>query len=564
MGKHGASHWDTDWEAAITPNGEDSLYGASPSDGYQAVNDWSGVYEVPSQTGFYEQGAVYDYDDATTRQPVMDQSYYESVYAAYAPPQQAHQQAHQQVPVQRMPAPQPQAQQAPPQPVIPAQQQAPESSPTWDGPGWQDPYAQYAPPQAQPQYQQPVQPDPHQQHYAQQAYEAQQYAQPQPQYEDHNFHHPDFDTGTFEAIYEAPGSTEAAYDLLPDGEYAEYGEYEDAAYSATGYTDDAEDYEGYGYGSHENGYAEDYDGDDADSGFVADYDADGELDADFDDQDDPDAPHGGGGTPLRSRSRSGGTPGGPRPFGSKPSRPSVSLPGRRTLHAFTSTPAAVVGVAAVAVAAVGGLRLPSSHTENTAADAASPATPTTATGLEQNLLQMRAASANLADRATRSEQRSELVQQQALEKQRLAEMSQKFFLPVQDYVLTAGFGQAGDRWVNLHTGQDFAVPIGTKVVAVTDGTVIESGWAGPYGYRIVIQHPDGSQTWYCHLSVMKVRSGKVTAGQIIALSGNTGNTTGPHLHLEYHPPGPADPNTGVPGAATAVDPMPFLRSHGLV
>ena len=67
MGKHGASqqgtsHWDTDWEAAIAPNGEDSLYGSS--DGYQAVNDWSGVYEVPAQTGFHEQGAVYDYDDA--------------------------------------------------------------------------------------------------------------------------------------------------------------------------------------------------------------------------------------------------------------------------------------------------------------------------------------------------------------------------------------------------------------------------------------------------------------------------------------------------------------------
>ncbi|MEY9925789.1 murein DD-endopeptidase MepM/ murein hydrolase activator NlpD [Catenulispora sp. GP43] len=504
MGKHGASHspshWDTDWEAAITPNGEDSLYGSS--DGYQAVNDWSGVYETPSQTGFYEQGAVYDYEDATTRQPVMDQSYYESVYAAYTAPQQ----------------------QAPAEPMIPAQPQAPESSPMWDGPGWQDPYTQ---PQqyAQPQYEQPQQ-----QHYDQQAFEAQQYGA-QPQYEDHNFHHPDFDTGTFEAIYEAPGSTEAAYDLLPDGEghedgdYDEYG-YENAAYAGSDY-DDAEDYAGYGY-------------------------------ADTEDYEDPDG--GQDDTPLRSRSRSGGTPG-PRPVGSKPARPSVPLSGRRTLHAFTSTPAAVVGVAAVAVAAVGGLRLPANHTE-TAADAASPVTPTN--GLEQNLLQMRAASANLADRATRSEQRSELVQQQALEKQRLAEMSQKYFLPVQDYVLTAGFGQSGDRWVNLHTGQDFAVPTGTKVVAITDGTVIESGWAGPYGYRIVIQHPDGSQTWYCHLSVMKVRSGKVAAGQIIALSGDTGNTTGPHLHLEYHPPGAADPMTGVPGASTAVDPMPFLRAHGLV
>src|SRR5258708_7473672 len=120
MGKHGAfqqgtSHWDPDWGAAITPNGEDSLYGSS--DGYQAVNDWSGVYEVPSQTGFYEQGAVYDYDDATTRQPVMDQSYYESVYAAYSAPQQA-----------------------PSEPVIPAHQPAPYASPTCDLPRSQHPY----------------------------------------------------------------------------------------------------------------------------------------------------------------------------------------------------------------------------------------------------------------------------------------------------------------------------------------------------------------------------------------------------------------------------------------
>jgi murein DD-endopeptidase MepM/ murein hydrolase activator NlpD len=177
---------------------------------------------------------------------------------------------------------------------------------------------------------------------------------------------------------------------------------------------------------------------------------------------------------------------------------------------------------------------------------------------------MRAASANLADRATRSEQRSELAMQQALEKQRLAEMAPKYFLPVQDYILTAGFGDAGAHWSNLHTGQDFAVPDGTRVVAITDGTVVEAGWAGAFGYRIVIQHPDGSQTWYCHLSVMKVKSGPVKAGQLIALSGDTGNSTGPHLHFEYHPPGPADPSNGVPGASTAVNPIPFLRAHGLI
>jgi murein DD-endopeptidase MepM/ murein hydrolase activator NlpD len=226
---------------------------------------------------------------------------------------------------------------------------------------------------------------------------------------------------------------------------------------------------------------------------------------------------------------------------------------------MAAAPAAVVGVAAVAVAAVGGLRLPSSHAEAATAD---PAVPTS--GLEQNLLQMRAASASLADRATRSEQRTELAQQQALERQRLAEMAPKYFLPVSDYMLTAGFGDSGARWSSLHTGQDFAVANGSRVVAVADGVVTDTGYAGAFGYRIVLTHPDGSQTWYCHLSYIRVKSGPVKAGQLIAYSGDTGNSTGPHLHFEYHPPGTADPMTGVAGATTAIDPMPWLRSHGLV
>jgi murein DD-endopeptidase MepM/ murein hydrolase activator NlpD len=69
-------------------------------------------------------------------------------------------------------------------------------------------------------------------------------------------------------------------------------------------------------------------------------------------------------------------------------------------------------------------------------------------------------------------------------------------------------------------------------VACESGTIISAGWAGAYGYRIEIQHADGYVSAYNHLSKIEVSSGRVDAGQQIALSGNTGHTTGPHMHLE--------------------------------
>ena len=497
---NGSGIWDTaSWEAAIAPSAEDSLYAAS--DAYQPVNDWSGVYQVPPQADpAYGASGYYDYESYQAAQTpaqsaAYDQSYYESVYASYPDPAQQ-----------------------------PVQDPYQDSSAAWDGPAWQDPYAAgdfhagtYGAAYGEPQFDQYGQ-------YVQQPQQAA-YQAPAPQpYQEMNFHHPDFDTGEFERVYAEPGSTEAQYDLLPEEQgYAP--RYSDQGYAQQGYADQAyteqhgaEQYapgyppEQYGEQAYaENGYVDgEYDLDYEDGveyaaeGFEDDYDDDnayaasysGNAEPGYDDDYDEDE------APLRSRSRSGAPAPSTRPArpaGTRLPKAAAAIGGRRTLHAITSTPAAVVGVAAVAVAAVGGLRLPGT-TDTTTTDAA--ATPTS--GLEQNLLQMRAASANLADRATRSEQRTELAMQQALEKQHLSEMAQKYFLPVQDYILTAGFGDAGAHWANLHTGQDFAVPSGTRVVAVTDGTVVEAGWAGAFGYRIVIQHPDGSQTWYCHLSVMKV------------------------------------------------------------
>ncbi len=127
-----------------------------------------------------------------------------------------------------------------------------------------------------------------------------------------------------------------------------------------------------------------------------------------------------------------------------------------------------------------------------------------------------------------------------------------YTLPVGSYTLTAGFGQAGNMWSANHTGEDFAAPTGTPVKAIGNGTITHAGWAGAYGYRIVLKLDDGTEVWFCHLSSMVVTSGKVSAGDVIGRVGATGNVTGPHLHLEIRPDG------GAP-----IDPLPWLRERGL-
>ncbi|MBO5158530.1 MAG: M23 family metallopeptidase [Lachnospiraceae bacterium] len=84
-----------------------------------------------------------------------------------------------------------------------------------------------------------------------------------------------------------------------------------------------------------------------------------------------------------------------------------------------------------------------------------------------------------------------------------------------------------------HKGIDWATPTGTAVMASSGGTVSVAGWQSGYGYVVYINHPDGRQTRYGHLSKILVSVGqKVQQGQKIALSGNTGRSTGPHLHFE--------------------------------
>ncbi|MCX4639110.1 M23 family metallopeptidase [Streptomyces sp. RPA4-5] len=151
-----------------------------------------------------------------------------------------------------------------------------------------------------------------------------------------------------------------------------------------------------------------------------------------------------------------------------------------------------------------------------------------------------------------AKRKAEEAARRKAEAERLAKLAKSFITPVSSYTLTAGFGQAGDRWAADHTGQDFAAPTGTPIKAVHSGTITQAGWAGSYGYRIVLTLDDGTELWFCHLSSMVKTSGKVSTGDVIGRVGATGNVTGPHLHLEVRP-----------GAGDPIDPMPWLRDHGL-
>ncbi|WP_138903630.1 M23 family metallopeptidase [Streptomyces albidochromogenes] len=132
--------------------------------------------------------------------------------------------------------------------------------------------------------------------------------------------------------------------------------------------------------------------------------------------------------------------------------------------------------------------------------------------------------------------------------------------PVKHYSLSATYGKGGGMWASKHSGQDFAVPVGTPVDAVHGGTVVKAGPNGggdgpAYGNAIVIKHSNGTYSQYAHLSKIQVTPGEtVKTGERIALSGNTGNSSGPHLHFEIR----TTPNYG-----TAINPVSFLRAEGV-
>lgn len=123
--------------------------------------------------------------------------------------------------------------------------------------------------------------------------------------------------------------------------------------------------------------------------------------------------------------------------------------------------------------------------------------------------------------------------------------------PVRGTAISTGYGERGPHWSEgVHTGVDFRAPRGTAVVALTDGVVIRAGRSQPWaGIAVVIRAENGHEIWNAHLSRTAVKRGeRVTAGDLIGEIGDTGNATGPHLHL------------GVWTDTGWIDPTPIVRA----
>ncbi len=131
---------------------------------------------------------------------------------------------------------------------------------------------------------------------------------------------------------------------------------------------------------------------------------------------------------------------------------------------------------------------------------------------------------------------------------RIALQKTPFALPVKSsFRFTSGFGM---RWGRMHNGTDFAGAHGTAIYSTADGVVVHAGWQSGYGRLVKIQHEFGIETRYAHNSQLFVKVGqRVSRGQKIAAMGNSGRSTGTHVHYEVRIGGkPVNPMTYIKAA----------------
>jgi murein DD-endopeptidase MepM/ murein hydrolase activator NlpD len=232
-------------------------------------------------------------------------------------------------------------------------------------------------------------------------------------------------------------------------------------------------------------------------------------------------------------------------------------------------PSVVVAAALLGVLSLGGLLT----SGEVSAHAAAPA-PAEATSVAEELGLLHAQASALseaeaagrlremvASRAHREDAQAAAAQAQAATEQAAIDAAAaaaaeaarpKVVLPVAGARLTSGFGA---RWGSVHAGIDLAAPMRTPEYAAMDGVVLKAGAASGYGLVVYIQHQNGDVTVYGHMDSILVSEGQtVRAGDTIALLGNRGQSTGPHLHFEVI-------IGGMEG--TKVDPVGWLRDHGV-
>lgn len=245
---------------------------------------------------------------------------------------------------------------------------------------------------------------------------------------------------------------------------------------------------------------------------------------------------------------------------------------------FRKLPSAPVllGVAALTVSATGAVTINQSHVSTAAADHVKPTRAASALNGSSSISSTSARDQR-KEAVSRDSRRDALqdatdadlkaaaeatAKQRNVELQKLAQSAEKqakkialnqWVKPLASYRLTATFGQSSGLWASTHTGLDFAAPVGTPIMSVTNGTVTSAEYAGAYGNQIIVTTDEGEELWYCHMNEFAVSVGDtVHSGDVVGYVGVTGNTTGPHMHLEVRP-----------GAGDPVDPYAALVAHGV-
>jgi murein DD-endopeptidase MepM/ murein hydrolase activator NlpD len=124
--------------------------------------------------------------------------------------------------------------------------------------------------------------------------------------------------------------------------------------------------------------------------------------------------------------------------------------------------------------------------------------------------------------------------------------------PISRGLISSGYGKRRDPLrpgrIRFHAGIDLSAGVNEPVMAASAGKVIQAGWNGSAGRTVRLRHPNGIETLYAHLAMVMVQQGqRVGAGDVIGLLGNSGRTTGPHLHF------------AVFQAGRAIDPLDHLQ-----